>query len=235
MRKPFYRASRKKWFVVRSSGKFIPLHEDEEEAFRIWNQMLEQSRRPGDPRLTVAALASRFLKEQELLLKPDRYKHLEHYVCVFVADHGGKRCNEVTKGTVAGWVNATDWGDYARRDGIASVKQMYKWGMAKKHLPENPIATLPNPKPDPRERVLSEDEHRRLIAVARCQKENGKEFALVLIASRCGARPQQIREVTAGRRSVRPTGRLVRGSQAFRLVQSAGPFPHPVRAVPVAN
>lgn len=52
MRKPFYRASRGKWFVVSSTGKFIPLHENEEEAYLVWQQMLEQSRQPGDPRLT---------------------------------------------------------------------------------------------------------------------------------------------------------------------------------------
>ena len=101
MRKPFYRSDRKKWFVVGANGKFIPLHEDEEEAYRIWNQMLEQSRRPGDPRLTVAALASRFLKEQEVLLKPPRYDLLERYLCAFSAEHGEKRCSDITKGIPA--------------------------------------------------------------------------------------------------------------------------------------
>lgn len=197
MRKPFYRSDRKKWFVVGANGKFIPLHEDEEEAYRIWNQMLEQSRRPGDPRLLVMALASRFLKEQEVLLNTKRYKHLEHYVCAFSAVHGKLLCTAVTKATVVGWVKGTNWGDYARRDAIASVKQMFKWGLAEKHISDNPIAMLPNPKPESRDRVLTNAEHAWLVAAARCQKENGKEFALVLIASRCGARPQQIREVTA--------------------------------------
>jgi integrase/recombinase XerD len=197
MRKPFYRSDRKKWFVVGADGKFIPLHEDEEEAYLIWNRMLEQSRRPGDPRLQVMALASRFLKEQEVLLKPDRFKHLDNYVSAFSAALGEKPCSAITKGTVVAWVNKKEsWGDYAKRDAIASVKQMFKWGLAEKHISDNPVATLVNPKPEPRDRVMSDAEHAWLIAAARCQKENGKEFALVLMASRCGVRPQQIREVT---------------------------------------
>lgn len=198
MRKPFYRSDRNKWFVVGANGKFIPLHEDEEEAYRIWNQLLEQSRRPGDPRLTVAALASRFLKEHENLLQPARYDLVERYVSAFSTEHGESRCSDITKGTVTGWaISNANWGLYAQRDAIASVKQMFKWGLTEKHISDNPIASLATPKPESRDRVLTNAEHAWLVAAARCQKENGKEFALVLIASRCGARPQQMREVTA--------------------------------------
>lgn len=56
MRKPFFRSDRNKWFVVGNAGKFVPLDEDEEKAFDIWNQMRERSRLPGDPKLTVMAL-----------------------------------------------------------------------------------------------------------------------------------------------------------------------------------
>jgi len=199
MRKPFYRKSRNKWFVVNAHGKFLPLHEDETEAYRLWNQMLELSRQPGDPRLTVLSLCSLFLSEHEVLLKPDRYKHLEHYVTTFGVDKGHLLCRDITKATIVSWVDShAAWGDWSRRDAIASAKYVFRWGLSHKYIADNHIAELPNPRPESRERVLTDEEHALLITAARKQKENGKEFTLVLIASRCGARPKQIREVTAG-------------------------------------
>ncbi len=78
MRKPFYRSSRNAWFVVGPGGKFIRLHEDDDKAFDIWNAMRDTGKKAGHPHLTVPTLASRFLTEQELILKKPRYTLVEY-------------------------------------------------------------------------------------------------------------------------------------------------------------
>lgn len=198
MRKPFYRKQTKCWYVKDSAGRFIRLDPDEEQAFLLWHQMLEAGRKKGDPNLSVLALASKYLSEQEQLISEKRFKLITHYVGEFSAAHAKTRCSELTKGIVVKWSKSqATWGAWARHDAIAVVKSLFLWGERESYIDRSPLRNLKNPKPQSRKRVLTESEHAALIREARSNPEVGKDFALLLIASRCGARPQQLREVEA--------------------------------------
>ena len=179
-------------------GKDIPLGEDEESAYRRWAAMVEAGKPLSDPHTKVFVLASAFLKEHDGLLSKERLSLVTHYISAFSKEFGNRFCREISKGEVARWVASQDtWGDWAKHDAIACAKRMYNWAVDMDYLPKNPLKGLQNPEPDSRQRLLTKDEHERLVELSRASKQNGKSFALYLIASRCGARPQQIRTVEA--------------------------------------
>lgn len=195
MRKPFFKKSHQRWYI-RIDGKDVPLGEDEESAFRKWAAMVESGRQLGDPLMKVFVLASAFLNEQEGLISGDRLSLLTHYIAAFSRQFGQLLCSEVSKGSVVKWVSSQEsWGDWARHDAIACAKRMFNWAVENDYMPKNPLKGLANPEPESRQRVLTPDEHATLIKLARESKHNGAAFALYLIASRCGARPQMIRSV----------------------------------------
>jgi integrase len=197
MRKPYFKKSHKRWYV-RFEGKDVPLGEDETQAFRKWSAMVEAGRMLGDPQMKLFVLVNAFLNDQDGLLSPERLSLVEFYLSQLSASHGNTLASELTKGDVVRWVNSRDsWGEWAKHDAIACAKRMFNWAVDAGHMQRNPLKGLSNPEPASRQRVLTQDEHQRLVQASRESKQNGEAFALYLIASRCGARPQQIRTVTA--------------------------------------
>lgn len=197
MRKPFFKKSHQRWYV-RVDGKDVSLGGDEKEAYRKWSAMVEAGRSLGDPLMKVFVLAGAFLDEQEGLVSAERLALLKHYLAAFSVKFGNSLCSEITKGDVAKWASGQKtWGDWAKHDAIACAKRMFNWAVELDYLPKSPIKGLQNPEPESRQRTLTKAEHSKLVSLARAAKENGTSFALYLIASRCGARPQMIRTVEA--------------------------------------
>ncbi|MDX1929140.1 MAG: tyrosine-type recombinase/integrase [Pirellulaceae bacterium] len=197
MRKPFYKKSHGCWYV-RHNGKDVKLDQDETKAYRIWQRMLDSARAIGDPDISVETLSLRFLAEHKQTLGERAYELLEHYILEFAAHSGTVMAKMVTPATVLAWVKGkTTWGDYCKRDGVNSVRRMYKWAVENEYLVRNPIIKVKTITPVPRHRLVANDQHKALIEKSRVSRPNGREFALYLIASRCGARPAQIRDVTA--------------------------------------
>lgn len=110
------------------------------------------------------------------------------------------------------------WGKTTRKDAARSVNSVYAWALGRGKISRNPLYGLKVPCGDPRAVIVSPAQHAACIeecqafVVPRKSKKGGPPkqsntpkkrrrknpaFALYLIASRCGARPRQIREVTA--------------------------------------
>ena len=62
MRKPFYRTSRKCWFVKNSKGKAIRLDPDKDFAFELWHKLVAAGIDHG-PKATVTGLVDAFFDE----------------------------------------------------------------------------------------------------------------------------------------------------------------------------
>lgn len=215
MRKPFYFKQKKCWYVKTDAGKLVRLDRDEGEAYRIWQAMRDAATPLSHPRVSVDRLIEAWLGEFRSQMSPVRYKATGRFLFGF-SDFVGAQCvaSEVTNSTVLAWARSPrvkdrdgklkPWSDAYIRDGIAAVKRVFAWARDQGYLQKNQIASLKTKTPKSRVRIVSDDEHFRLIAGARAQKANGPQFALYLIASHCGARPQQIRNVTA--ENVHPSG-----------------------------
>jgi integrase len=204
MRKPFWVKNKKCWYVKDSSGKFLRLDPDEEKAYGMWRDMSANADRLFDPKVSLASLVESWLSQSESQVTQDRHRRISVNLTGFLK-HIGIRASaiNVTPKHVMEWVNSQatpsgkPWSAATRRDAVSNLKRVYAWAHNEGHIPRNPLASIRMKKARPRQRTISEWEHVWLVVRARRQKRNGKQFALYLIASHCGARPQQIRDVTA--------------------------------------
>lgn len=206
MRKPFYFSQKKCWYVKDSRGRAIRLDPDEGEAYRIWQEMRDAATSLNHPRVTLASIVDAWLSEFEPRLSEHQFYRNGNYLAKFV-EHVGLRtiAAEITPATVLTWVRSQirttkqgvekPWAAHTKRDAIYAVTRVFIWAHDSGYLRRNPLASLKNFKPRARVRTITESEHALLIRETRKQKCNGSQFAIYLIASRCGARPQQIREV----------------------------------------
>jgi hypothetical protein len=217
MRKPFFRASRQCWYVKNHQGKFIKLDGDEKTAHLMWSAMIADSQRTARPR-TIFEICSMWLVEHRHQVSEISYRTHERFAAQFVA-HFGEVClpESLSPGRLIEWLQAPKpgnvrkdgsvasitWGAYRQRDAGAAIKRIFRWARNEGYLSRDPVANLRLASPASRSAVASIDVHRALVAETR-KTARGRAFALYLIASRSGARPQQIRDVTEiGRASCR--------------------------------
>lgn len=209
MRKPFYRKSHKCWYFKDSAGNFIRLDPDEETAFRLWQDMLAV--RAINDNSPLAVVVEAWLQEHVHALSPERFELTAGYLASFLPFAKGLSVLEVTKGLVLKWLAAEKpgrrrkdgsygpakkWAKTTRRDAAQAIKRVYRWAHTEGRISRNPLASLPTPEGKPRTVMVSAEAHEKMVHdLRKCIDD--RPFALYLIASKCGARPRQIREVTA--------------------------------------
>ena len=209
MRKPYFIHRLKCWYVKNASGQEIRLDPDKDTAFDLWHEMSSRLKRSGT-NATVLGVFEAFFDAHETELPSERIEFLERYASSFASHYPGK-VSQVTKKQVIAWMNAPKpgrlrkdnkrgpdriWSPSTRRDAGATVRRILRWAHGEGMIDRNPLATLRLEEPEPRSVLIQPEDHRRMVLDC-MSLENDRSFALHLIACRCGARPQQIREVTA--------------------------------------
>lgn len=211
MRKPFYFAQKKCWYVKNSQGRAIRLDPDEKLAYKKWQDMLDvaQAGSPGHE-ATFSALVEAWMQEHAALIDPVKFDQLASYLTRFSVAVEGKFAKEITKGDLLAWCKAKKpgrlrkdgtrgpskhWSKTTQGDAARAVKRMFAWAQHEGKLHRNPLASLRVQQGESRLVTISYQQH--VQCVTACQMNpTSRPFALYLIASRCGARPRQIREVT---------------------------------------
>lgn len=211
MKEPFFRKQTKCWYVKDEAGRFLRLAKDKTEAFAIWHKMRAAQTYQGDG-ATVRGLLDAFLDEIEGELSADRYAALRHYARLFVESHGGDLVTSVKPSTVSKWLRSPKpdrnkeedqdkpktitWGASSQRHAAAMLKRCWKWAHDSGHTTKNTLAALKLQECEYRDDVIATGTHDALVRHCMASPD-ARPFALYLIASRSGARPQQIRDVTA--------------------------------------
>jgi len=195
VRKPFYRSSHQCWYLKDKAGRFIRLDPDEETAFEIWRQMLAGRFTEG-PKVRVKTLVRLYLEAHEYRKGEKRFAINWSYLNQFSDAIGNKQVSALQINDVITWANAKKskvdrWSATTQKDAIRVVKGLFRWARDEGIIERNPIARLRAPTARPRTETISKEQHAALI------EESSPALRLYLIASRCGARPRQIREVTA--------------------------------------
>jgi integrase len=183
------------------------LDPDKKKAFELWHELQAASCFKGKD-ATVGGLLAAFLGELEGTLSKDRFEALKYYARLFVKDYKTELITEIMPSTLTRWLDKKKpgkrpdedepilWKNSSKRHCAAFLKRAWKWGHNEGFIQINRLASFKLPESDIREEVITPDMHLKLVE--RCRSiEDSRPFALYLIASRCGARPQQIREVTA--------------------------------------
>ena len=106
---------------------------------------------------------------------------------------GGLPALDVKPLHVTAWLDAHPKWTTSRRCAVICVKRAYNWAEAEGILDANPMKKVKKPSPVRRERVLTEEEWRQILAAVRDQ-----EFKDFLFAMReTGCRPGEVRRATA--------------------------------------
>jgi len=201
MRKPFFRKSTKCWYVKDSDGKFVRLDPDEETAFRLWNQILEVQRVGVSDDVSFSAIAEAWAQEHQNLLSAEKFRQAVTHLANFATSVDGKLAVDVSKNDLLTWMKLPKrgqkvWAVNTQRDAARAIKRVFQWAVDERKLSWNPLAGIRISEGKSRVTTISYEDHARLVIHCRAIKE-ARPFALYLIASRCGSRPKQIREVMA--------------------------------------
>jgi integrase len=211
MRKPFYRAARKCWYVKGPTGEFIRLDPDETVSYQLWNRMLDAGN-SDHPNATFYALCEAFLEEHEHETTPAEFERWQVLLTSFCNSVGSATVwRTITKGRVLKWLKepkpgrlrkdgsygpAKAWGLSRQRQAGTILKRVFRWAHNEGKIARDPLAELKLEESESRVVVVRPEVHLMLIEHLRKTKAS-RPFALYLIASKCGARPAQIRNVTA--------------------------------------
>ncbi len=210
MRSPFFFKQKQCWYVKDFAGRFIRLDKDQEKAFRKWHELQASQSYQGDE-ATVHGILRAFLEEIDGELSESRLAALVYYSELFRADHGDDLVSSVKPSTVSRWLRESKpgrtgkdgkpgprivWSASSQRHAAAFLKRAWKWAHDQGFIAKNLLAGLKLKECEYRDEVMPSDVHEMLVRECLRVPES-RPFALYLIASRSGARPQQIREVTA--------------------------------------
>ncbi len=214
MRQPFFRDQTKCWYVKDDAGRFVRLDPDRDTAFEIWHKLQTTQVYEGE-NARVDGLIEAFLGEIDGSLSTDRFSALSYYGSLFSESHGGDLVSSIKPSVVSKWLRAPKrgrtrlsesgekiygdsiaWSESSKRHAAAFLKRVWKWAHNSGFIAVNTLAELKLAECEYRDSVIDSETHKKLVRHCMASEE-ARPFALYLIASQCGARPQQIREVTA--------------------------------------
>lgn len=148
MRRPFYIPDKKAWYIKDGSGKRHRLHQDKDEAHRIWRRMTGITD-AGAWNGTFRELAEAFLEYFELVATPARYGKIGGFVGKFAESIPVNRLwREVSKTDVLRWLaNCDDWSEAYKRDAGAAIRQVFSWAVKNRKIDFSPLVGLELPSP----------------------------------------------------------------------------------------
>lgn len=192
MRKPFYWKARKAWHVKDRRGRNVRLHEDQDEAYRIWGELLQREERE----LCVEAaenIANLYLRSARKSIAATTYEGYARYLVDFCNEHGRKLVRHLKPFHMTQWLDSRlTWGNSSRRHAIAVVKRCFNWAVAEGLIVSNPFARVPRPAAARRETLVSDEQHMAMVGA--CERH----FRPVLILLRhTGMRPGGIGKITS--------------------------------------
>lgn len=212
MRKPYYRSDRQAWFVkVNGGNSQVRLHEDEQEAYRIWREMCA-AENPDAATMLFVAVADKYIVHAKKSLAKKTYRGHQDYLVGACHAFGNVRVADLKKFHITEWLDSNEtWGDWARRAAAGSVKRAINWAVEEGYIKQNPLAKLGLPKGKRREQLIDDEMHAKMMRAVDAGRLPGQRikdldrppvsreacFRAVLIALRhSGTRPGMVASVT---------------------------------------
>jgi integrase len=166
------------------------LADTKREAYRIWKQGLANGTQSTTD-ATFAKVADEWLDAQERrlaagLVSAKWLQRADRTVQSFLAANPRIRCSQITERIAVDWLPENRTQAYERTE-AQILKQILAWAVGK-HISSSPLAAMKLEKGARRERLVTIDEHRRIVAAA---KPNLR--ALLWMLWWTGARPGELR------------------------------------------
>jgi integrase len=195
--KPWYRASKKAWYLQVGRGQQLCLGKTKDDADRRYRQWLleEGGQMPADSRrkLTIGEIGQEFLDHSKRHNDPKTYQFYCFFVVLFVERFGSASATEFIPRTFNKWLDEQTGWKGSRRCAIIAIKRMFNWAVDEKLLAVNPLKSVKKPPVGRRNRILSPKEREAVMAAIR--DEQFREFFQALLDTGC--RPSEVMNVTA--------------------------------------
>ncbi|MCH8243367.1 MAG: hypothetical protein IH897_12280, partial [Planctomycetes bacterium] len=201
--KPWYRKSRRAWFVT-FNGQQIKLATSKREALERYRKLLaeppELQQESGDvPQEYVVGLIQRFMRSMRVELAPDTVEWYRFRLQRFVDFLAQKRWDSLTVPEfepyhVQEWVNCySHLSNGSRRNYIRAIQRCMNWCVEQGYIRLSPIAHMKKPPGGKRETVLSQNEFGTLLGLV----PDRSLCDLLITTWEIGCRPQESLRVEA--------------------------------------
>jgi integrase len=191
--KPFFRSARQCWFVE-IDGKQTKLCPDRHEALRLYGELMAKPRAAKLASDSIAVLMDIFLDWTEQHRPGRTYEWYRERCQGFLdAIPATLTIRELKPFYVQQWVDTHRWNDGMKRGAMIAVKRAFNWLAKQGHIDRSPITGLELPPQGHRERVITPDEYKSILA-----RYEGDPFAdLLELAWDTGARAQELWKLEA--------------------------------------
>lgn len=195
---PWYRKSKKAWYLQVSRGVQKRLGKTKAEAdaaYREWllHQGLELPVKERK-KYTVAEVGEKFLTHCQKNTKPKSYEFYCYFVVPFVERFGSAPAATFPPLSFTEWLDEHTGWKGARRNAIIAIKRMFNWAVDEAELlPVSPLKGIKKPPKKKRTRFLSPEERAYVYGLIRDQPF--KDFVFAMLETGC--RPSEVMNVTA--------------------------------------
>ena len=147
--KPWYRKSKKAWYLQVSRGEQLCLGKTKAEADRRYRQWLIDNAgslpQPTQRQLTIAELAQEFLNHSRQHTEPKTYEFYCFFIVPFVERFGSACASTFLPRTFNKWLDEHGGWKGSRRCAIIAIKRMFNWATKEKLLAESPLKDVQKP------------------------------------------------------------------------------------------
>lgn len=168
-----------------------PPQEIEQAYFRL--MATDPAHLPKAAVVKVCQVCDLFLDYSEKHHEPATYSSYQTFLQDFCDLYGTLLAKDLKPLHVTRWLDAHPGWKGSRRNAVVAVKRAFNWADAEGVLQPNPIKAVKKPPQRHRDRVLTPEERREILAAIK--DEAFRNFVLAMMET--GARPGEVRSVTA--------------------------------------
>jgi site-specific recombinase XerD len=190
--RPRYRKDKDLWYVQinRRQHQLAKGKANKKEAERRYGLLMAAHPRAGVP-LTVTVICALYREHARAELSESAVTFYDFYLSDFASTHPNLQVAALQPHHVTAWlkVRANTWKSTStRHNAVAAVKRAFRWAEAEGYIEASPIRHVKLPAMGRRQRIMTEGEFQRALAVT-----PDREFRDFLIALReTGARPGRL-------------------------------------------
>ncbi len=131
--KPWYRKSRRAWFVT-LDGQQIKLGTTKDEALRRYHDLMAQPAKRVVPSGSLLAIIDAFLDWCQKHRAPDTYEWYRSRLELFAQKHPDLRAADLRPFHVQQWIDAMDVSSGTKRNYCRAVKRCMRWAKKQGHI-----------------------------------------------------------------------------------------------------
>jgi hypothetical protein len=154
--KPWYRQSRRAWFVT-LDGQQVPLGKTKSEALKRYRELLAQPQKRSVASGSLLTIIDAFLDWCQNHRAPDTYEWYRYRLEQFARRYPDLNTADLRPFHVQEWLDSMPVSSGTKRNCCRSIKSCLRWAKRQGHVEVNPIADLEQPKGGKRETIVSEE------------------------------------------------------------------------------